>query len=249
MEFRPDLPFAEGLALDLWLPGGPVRACVAYLHGGGFARGSRKEGTAAALAARLVPEGVAVAALTCRLGAGPEALPPWMRTGLARLGARSRAAGMGLAPRLTGPALAAAVLDLSAAVAALRTGAVAPVLAGAPVRLVGLSAGGIAALALAAPPAGWSAHLVRPDAVTALAAVPPFPWRLSPAMPPCLILAARGDRIVPLPAARRAARRAAAVGAPLHLEVVAERGHAGPLAALLAGQDAAGRPWTDRLLS
>lgn len=236
---RPDLMLdpAHGLRLDLWRPEGAARGVVLWLHGGGFAKGSRKDPVAARLAAALVPRGLAVAATDYRLGAGPEALAPADAALAERMQRRSRRTGLTLRPRLCGAAFAAALFDAGAALAALRQGRCDPATAGLPLGVAGTSAGGILGLSLAWPPAEWAARLERPDAVLAVAAAMVQPWRLSPDGPPAVMLHGSRDRIIGPENARLAAARARAAGAPLTLVETGIPGHAAQVAALF---DAAG---------
>lgn len=245
----PALTFAPdgGLCLDLYLPAGPARGLILALHGGGFLKGGRGEPWAGRLAAQAVARGFALADADYRLRATAADFPPAEAQAIAVAVARGRALGLRLNPRLCGPALFAAMEDAGAALAALRSGALHPATAGLPVTVCGVSAGGIAALALAWPPEPWAARLPRPDAVLAVTAALAMPWRLAPGGPPCTLLHGSVDRIVPLADARLAARRARAAGATMRLVETGIRGHGPQVEALLTGRDAAGRPFLDLL--
>ncbi|HSF64775.1 MAG TPA: hypothetical protein VLA78_10325 [Paracoccaceae bacterium] len=245
----PALPFApdRGLSLDLHLPDGPPRGVILALHGGGFLRGARAEPWAQRLATLATARGHALADADYRLRATAADFPPAEAQAIAAAVARGRAVGLRLNPRLCGPALFAAMEDAGAALAALRSGALHPATAGLPVTICGISAGGIAALALAFPPAPWAARLPRPDAVLAVTAAVAMPWRLGAGGPPSTLLHGSVDRIVPLADARLAARRARAAGANLQLIETGIPGHVPQVEALLTGRDPAGRPYLDRL--
>ena len=243
MRVLPDLAYGPlpHQALDLALPDLP-RAVVAYAHGGGFTKGSRKEDSFAELAAQLCPLGIAVASVSYRLGGGLLDLDPPDRPAMRRMVAASAAVGVRLSPRLYGPAFAMALFDLGQAVSALKSGALAPALTGLSVTMLGMSAGGIAALSLAHPPKVWAGRLARPDAVLAVSAAMVQPWRLRPGGPPCLMLHGAVDRIIPPDDARLAARVAQEAGADLQVIITDTPGHVPQLARLLHGTAPDGRP-------
>ncbi|MDR7124127.1 hypothetical protein [Pseudotabrizicola sp. 4114] len=243
MRVLPDLSYGPlpHQALDLALPDLP-RAVLAYAHGGGFTKGSRKEATFAELAAQLCPWGIAVASVSYRLAGGLLDLDPPDRPAMRRMAAASAAAGLRLNPRLYGPAFAMALFDLGRAVLALKNGALAPALTGLPVTLLGMSAGGIAALSLAHPPQVWAGRLTRPDAVLAVSAAMVQPWRLRPGEPPCVMLHGAVDRIIPPADARLAACVAQEKGADLQVIITDTPGHVPQLTRLLHGTAPDGRP-------
>ncbi|RGP38567.1 alpha/beta hydrolase [Pseudotabrizicola alkalilacus] len=243
MRVIPDIPYGPlpHQALDLALPDLP-RAVVVYAHGGGFAKGSRKEETFADLVARLCPLGIAVASVSYRLGGGLVDMEPSDRPAMRRMVAASAAAGLRLNARLYGPAFAMALFDLGRAVSALKSGALVSALTGLPVTLLGMSAGGIAALSLAHPPKVWAGRLTRPDAVLAVSAAMVQPWRLRPGGPPCVMLHGGIDRIIPPDDARLAARVAQEMGADLRVMFTETSGHVPQLTRLLHGTAPDGRP-------
>jgi acetyl esterase/lipase len=229
---------------------------VVFLHGGGFLRGSPDDGVGAALARRLAGSKWAVTCATYRLGATAADLPGPTAADVAAEAARSRRAGVALAPRLLGPAFAAALDDAAAALrdlragralrdAGLRTGELPA--AGLPVAVFGVSAGGILALALRWPPARLAQHGPPPDATIAVAAALTQPWRLTPGGPPAILFHGARDRIVPPAVAQVGARRARARGAPLQVLDTGTAGHNAQVGAVLDGHDPAGRPWFDRV--
>ncbi len=238
--FAPD----RGLLLDAYVPPQTPWAIVLYLHGGGFLKGSRAEVLAEKLAQRLTLQGVAVVAPDYRLRTPLAAFTPKEATQIAEMQARSKGIGLTLAARLCGPAMYAALRDVSAAVQALRAGLV-PELEGLPVVCVGVSAGGIVALSLAYPPKGE--RLARPDAVLSIAGAMVQPWRLLPDGPPCVMLHGSLDRVIGPENPRLAARRAQARGANLLLVETGIPGHNTQTTAFLDGTDAQGRPYFDHL--
>jgi acetyl esterase/lipase len=235
-EFAPK----HGLMLDLYVPEGPARAVVLYLHGGGFLKGSRTEPETLRLAARLLPDGIAVASADYRLRVGLAAFPQETADAIEAAQARSASLGLTLARRLYGPAMVAAVQDAAAAVACLQG-----LLPSLPVIVCGVSAGGIAGLSIAYPPKGMD--LARPDAVMAISAAMVQPWRLTEGGPPCILLHGPRDRIIGLENARLAARRAKAVGAELRLVETAVKGHVSQVSVFFEKHDAKGQPYFDLL--
>lgn len=143
MQVLPDIPYGvlPHQRLDLVLPAA-VNAVVVYLHGGGFVKGSRKESTVDALVAHLLPLGIAVASVGYRLGGSLPQLARPDRMVVRRMEAASLAVGLRLSPRLYGAAFAHAVQDAGMAIAALRSGECVRQLAGLPVVVLGMSAGG-----------------------------------------------------------------------------------------------------------
>ncbi|MDP2080149.1 MAG: carboxylesterase family protein [Pseudotabrizicola sp.] len=243
MKTLPDLSYGPRphQALDLILPGAP-RAVVIYAHGGGFTKGSRKETTAVALAAQLAPLGIAVVSVSYRLGGTLRDLDAGDRARMRRMMAASARFGLRLHARLYGPAFACALLDLGQAVAALRTGAVAPDVKGLPITILGMSAGGIAALSLAHPPRVWAGRLAQPDAVLAVSAAMVQPWCLRPGGPPCVMLHGPVDRIISPQDARLAATTAQDRRVDLLLIVTDTPGHVPQLTRLIHGTAPDGRP-------
>ncbi|PKP84280.1 MAG: hypothetical protein CVT80_09065 [Alphaproteobacteria bacterium HGW-Alphaproteobacteria-2] len=245
MLLEPDIPFGtRGLALDLWRPPGSCAGTLVYAHGGGFLKGSRKEPAAAALAARFGALGFAVAAVSYRLGVRLADFPRAERRAIRESVARGSAEGLTLARRLRGAAMLGALDDLSEAVAFLRGEAPSRGLAPG-LGILGVSAGGIAALSLAWPPDFRAGRVAQPDAVVAVAAAMAEPWRLAPTGPPALMLHGPADRVVGPENAALAARMAEAAEAPLRLVVTGMPGHNAQLRALLEGRDAAGRFWAE----
>lgn len=242
MRVLPDISYGPlpHQALDLALPPAP-RAIVVYAHGGGFTKGTRKEATFAHLAARLGPLGIAVASVSYRLGGRMADMEQADRPAMRRMMAASAAAGLRLNPRLCGPAFALALFDLGLAVAALRGGAVSLALTGLPFTLVGMSAGGIAALSLAHPPRVWAGRLARPDAVLAVSAAMVQPWCLRSGRPPCVMLHGAVDRIIPPDDARLAARVAQEKRADLRVILSDTPGHVPQLTRMLYGTAPDGR--------
>lgn len=238
---------ARNLSLDLLLPPGPPRAVILYLHGGGFRKGARRGPEVDALAPVVESKGIALAAADYRLNTGLDAFSPDDQRVITSIQRRAAARGSGIARALCGPAFAAAIFDASAAIRALRAGQVTPLTAGLPIVILGLSAGGIAGLALAHPPAEWAARLHFPDAVMAVSAAVVMPWRLAPGRPPCRMLNSAMDRIIPIANPRRAASIAHAADADLALTESHTRGHNMQWETFLTGNDPSGRRYFDLL--
>lgn len=238
-----DIAVTTTATLDLWLPEAAPRATLLWLHGGGFLKGSRKEPVAAALAERLLPQGVAVASGDYVLSGSAASLPAGMRAEQREFSRQAQQAGLRMARRLHGPAFAAALLDASALVAALAGGAAHAATAGRPVIVAGHSAGGILALSLAYPPQQWATRIAPPQAVLALAAALVHPWALRAGGPPARLLVASRDRIVPPADAAIGAQMAAERRADLVLVETGIAGHNQQIAALFDGLDQHGHPW------
>lgn len=244
MQNLPDLAYGPlpHQRLDLYLPAQAPKAIVAYAHGGGFVKGRRKEATVGHLAGALCPLGIAVASISYRLGGTSDDLPAKDQRAVGRMMRASRAAGLSLRPRLYGPAFVSALFDLSRALRALRDPSIAPLPAPCPIVLLGMSAGGIAALSLAHPPQVWVRRLDRPDAVLAVSAAMVQPWCLRAGAPPCVMLHGATDRIIPPQDATLAADRAVARGADLRLVLSPIPGHVQQLTYLLHGTAPEDRP-------
>ncbi len=238
---------ARALSLDLLLPSEPPRAVILYLHGGGFRKGARRGTETAALAQVVEGKGLALAAADYRLNTGIDAFSPEDQRISASIQRRAAARGAGVAKALCGPAFAAAIFDASAAIRALRAGRVTPLTAGLPIVILGLSAGGIAGLALAHPPAEWASRLQLPDAVMAISAAVVMPWRLSAGGPPCHMFNSATDWIIPIANPRRAAALAQATGTSLTLTESHTRGHNPQWPTFLTGKAPDGRRYLELL--
>jgi acetyl esterase/lipase len=230
----------KALLLDLYRPAGPVRALVLYLHGGGFLKGRRAEPAATTLAARLLPQGVAVASADYRLRVPLSAFPDAQAQAIEQAQARSKSAGLTLAARLCGSEMVAALQDANEALTFLRR-----LLSGVPVVVCGVSAGGILGLSLAHPPKGMA--LAQPDAVMAISAALVQPWRLTAAGPPAVLLHGHPDRVIGLENPRLALRRAVARGADLQLVETGIGGHNTQVGTFFDGADSRGAPYFNLL--
>ncbi len=247
---HPDITYkttADGqqLKMDIYLPQTPVRATVLYAHGGGFKKGNRKDGNAPLLAAKLGKDGVMVASVDYRLKTDIAAFAHEKQPLIKAAMARSLRIGRPINPQFCGPRLYAVVEELSDAVAFLRSANQPFATKTGPMLALGVSAGGIAVLSLAFPPRGWD-DLHRPDAVIGLAAAMVQPWRLSQDGLPSLMVHGYKDRIIDPKNARFAARRAAAVLAPLEVVITDTRGHNPQVYLFIDGDDAQGQPWLNR---
>ncbi|MEQ9693316.1 hypothetical protein [Shimia sp. SDUM112013] len=236
----------SALALDLFLPGGPARAAVVFAHGGGFFKGQRQGADVDRLAALLTGRGFAMASLSTRLGTTISEFPALQQDAIRTHAARSRKAGLTLAPRLYGPAFEAARQDLAAGIAWLRSHATTYDITSDKVGIVGVSAGGIAGLSLAYPPRNLPTE-ARPDAVLAISACMVQPWRLHAGGPPCLLLNSAVDRIVPPENPRLTLHRARTTGAPVTGLTCARNGHNPPFQALLEDRHTDGTPYANHM--
>jgi len=167
------------LALDLYLPDSlRAEACVIYAHGGGFLSGGRGHVEAVHFAKHFTDAGFALASVSYRLGTPAATFNARDQGYIEDDAARSARIGLTLSPKLYGPAFFAAMEDLSKAVSFLWMEGPSIGVATPKVGILGVSAGGIAALALAYPPALWRHRVSRPDAVVAISAAFVQPWRL-----------------------------------------------------------------------
>lgn len=228
---------------DLWLPQGRPRATVLYLHGGGFRKGDRGEPFLPDLSRILIPRGFALASGSYRLGATMADLPREDRPHVRRMMAASGRSGLRLSSRLYGPAFVAALFDASDVIRDVEVAS-----DGAPIVILGMSAGGILGLSLVHPPKIWEGRLARPSGVLAVSAAMVQPWCLRAGGPPSVMLHGSLDRIIPLADARLAGRVAAERGARLSVIETGEPGHVRQLELLLTGRRADGRPWLHLLM-
>ncbi|MBU2941998.1 hypothetical protein Q4525_08855 [Shimia thalassica] len=239
----------NGLALDLYLPKGPARASVLFAHGGGFYKGARADAAVTRLAQILTDHDLAMASASYRLGTKPEAFSPADRRLIQISQTRTANSGLSVSSRLCGSAFEAARQDLGAALGWMRAAHKAHGIHSEKVGFVGVSAGGIAGLALAYPPR-FLPECPRPDAVFAVSACAVQPWRLTPHGPPCVLLNNDRDKIIRPENPRLTQRRARGVGAPVKSLWCDRKGHNAPFLALLEDRDpTAGRPYTDHLLT
>lgn len=234
------------LYLDIFRPKKTTKATLLYAHGGGFKKGSRKDKTSQRLADKLCGEGVLVASADYRLKTDISAFPRENRPAIVAAQARTARVGMPINPDFCGPRFYAALEDLSDAVFFLRDED--GPLAGKTGRLavLGVSAGGIAALSLAFPPRGVWEGLNRPDAAIGLCAAMVQPWRLSADGIPSLLFHGYTDRIISPKNTAFTARRVATSSAPLDVVVTDTRGHNTQIELFIDGNDPDGKPWIER---
>ena len=235
---------AENLALDLYLPYRTPRATVVFAHGGGFQKSTRSSAEVLPLARRFTRDGYAFASITYRLNTPLEAFELQYRKAIRSNRKRSVESGLTTSKRLMGPAFEVARLDLGAAVAFMKSRNSDWDIATSSVFMVGVSAGGIAALSLAYPPENLPTTC-QPDAVLGLGAAMVQPWCLSPNGVSCLMLHSTMDRIIRPQNTAMVEKAARQAEAPLRTMFCARRGHAAPVEALLNDKDKTGRPyWT-----
>ncbi len=250
-EIEPDTVYkttadGTGLKMDIFRPKKKIRATLLYAHGGGFKKGNRKDIVARHLAEKLCAEGVLVASVDYRLKTDITAFPQDNRPAIEAAQARTARVGMPINPQFCGPRLYAALEDLSDAVFFLRdkdgplAGKTGPLL------VLGVSAGGIAALSLAFPPRGVWQGLSRPDAVIGLCAAMVQPWRLAANGVPSLLFHGCTDRVISPKNTTFTAHRVATTSAPLKVIVTDTRGHNPQIDLFINGNDPDGKPWLDQ---
>lgn len=237
------------LELDLYLPDTlTADACVIYMHGGGFRRGHRSHVEAGHFAQRLTDAGYAMAAISYRLRTDISAFSEDDQAHIQAQIERSKKVGLDLSPNLYGASFVAAMEDLSNAIEYLWVEGERLGIASRKLGILGISAGGIAGLALAYPPMPWVRRVSRPDAVVALSAAIVHPWRLEPNGPPCLMFHGPQDRIIDMGNAQLGAARAQQVGAPVTLIDTKVKGHVTQVDAVLDGTHHDGTPYMQLVL-
>lgn len=238
------------LALDLYLPDDlTATACVIYAHGGGFRRGARHHVEAAHFAQHLTDAGFAVASISYRLGTGTDAFSQKDQDYIEAYAARGAKLGLRMSPKLYGTAFMAAMEDMSKAIEYLWVEGAALGIAQRKIGVLGVSAGGIAGLALAYPPTHWAVRVSKPDAVVAISSAIVQPWRIEEDGPPCMMIHGPQDRIISIEDAQIGAMRAEQAGAPVTLIDTAVPGHATQVDVVLDGADAEGVPYMQTVIA
>ncbi|SFK63683.1 alpha/beta hydrolase fold domain-containing protein [Shimia haliotis] len=235
------------LALDLFLPDGPATGTVIHAHGGGFFKGGRKGERTTRLAEKLTGEGLAMAAVSYRLGTPMQALDAPTRRAVKFNRQRTQEAGISIANRLTGSAFEAARQDIGTAMKYIKNNTERFDIKQNKTAIMGISAGGIAGLALAYPSQNLPV-CPRPDAVIALGAALMQPWALSHDGPHGMLIHSHYDRVISpdnTPLAKQAAEQA---NAPLLVLTCARKGHNAPTQALLEDDAPDGTPYWSFML-
>jgi len=251
MKCLPDLVYDADnhLALDLYLPDGlQASACVIYAHGGGFKSGGRHHVEAVRFAKHFTDAGFALASVSYRLGTGPEAFSAQDRDQMERDGLRAQQIGLTLSPTFYSPAAMAAMEDLSKAVSFMWMEGQSIGIETPKVGILGVSAGGVAALMLAYPPAHWRDRVSRPDAVVALSSAFVQPWELDAEGPSCLLINGEYDRVIHLRNAQIGVMRAKHVGAPVALHITERPGHLSQIEEVLEGRTEQEEPYMQLVL-
>ncbi|SFM15548.1 alpha/beta hydrolase [Shimia aestuarii] len=251
MRLTRDILYAERpgqpLALDLYQPDGPASGMVIQAHGGGFFKGDRHGPRVKILAERLCDLGLALASIDYRLGTGPDAFSDLDQRAIQHNRRRALKGGVKIAKRMLGPAFEAARQDLGAAIDFLRANRNSFEIDSDKIAVFGVSAGGIAGLALAYPPDNLPAA-AKPNAVIALGAALAHPWAVTPNGPPVLMLHSQQDRIIAPEIAELARSAAENHGASLTLLTCPRRGHNAPMQALLQDDAPDGTPYWDHMM-
>ncbi|TCL09337.1 alpha/beta hydrolase family protein [Shimia isoporae] len=230
------------LALDLFLPNGPASAVVLHAHGGGFFKGGRKSERTTRFARQLTGEGLAMAAVSYRLGTPMHVLEASTRRAVKQNRRKSQTAGLSTANRLMGAAFEAARQDISQAMIFLNNCRATHEITSHKLAILGISAGGIAGLALAHPAANLPT-CTRPNAVIALGSALLHPWALDPEGPPCLMIHSHYDRVINPTNAKLAKEAAERAHAPVRVLTCARKGHNAPAQALLDDGAPDGTPY------
>ncbi|SFR65563.1 alpha/beta hydrolase [Litoreibacter janthinus] len=237
------------LALDLYLPDSlTADACVIYAHGGGFRRGHRAHVETGHFALKLTEAGFAMASISYRLRTENDAFSEEDVAHIEAQIARTEKVGLTLSPNLYGASFMAAMEDMSNAIEYLWVEGERLGIASRKLGVLGISAGGIAGLALAYPPMPWVRRVSRPDTVVAISSAIVQPWRLEPDGPPCLMFHGPNDRIIDLSNAQLGAARAQQVGAPVTLIDTKVKGHVTQVDEVLDGIHPDGTPYMQMVI-
>ncbi|WP_040818725.1 alpha/beta hydrolase [Litoreibacter arenae] len=232
------------LAFDLYLPDNlKADACVIYAHGGGFRRGHKAHVETGHFALKLTEAGFAMASISYRLRTGLDAFSQEDVAHIEAQMVRTAKVGLNLSPNLYGAAFIAAMEDMSHAIEYLWVEGECFGIASRKVGVLGVSAGGIAGLALAYPPKPWMRRVSRPDTVVAISSAIVQPWRLEQDGPPCLMFHGPQDRIIALSNAQLGTARAQQVGAPVVLIDTKVKGHVSQVDEVLDGSHPDGTPY------
>ncbi|MBB5516406.1 acetyl esterase/lipase [Rubricella aquisinus] len=227
MEVTRDIPFAtrlradgreEVLRAELTHPGADA-PLVLLAHGGGFRKGSRHNPGLARIGMALNEAGFATATVDYRLNTSMDELPEQVHPILTQNIRRVKKRGLPVPDNLMSTRMMGAVLDLSEAVGFFSTQ---PQISGPPM-ILGVSAGAIAGMTLAHPPAGMDLH--QPAAVISIVGLVPFPWNLSAAGAPALMIGAGRDRVIPAKSLPIAGRWAARNAAPVERHMLPDARH------------------------
>jgi len=251
MKCLPDLVYDADshLLLDLYLPDDlQASACVIYAHGGGFRSGGRDHVEALHFAKSFTDAGYAMASVCYRLGTSLEAFSKSDRDLIERNGLRAEKVGLTLSRAFYGPAAMAAMEDLSKAVSFLWMEGQSIGIAVPKVGILGVSAGGVAALLLAYPPAHLRHRVSRPDAVVAVSSAFVQPWELDADGPSCLLINGSQDRVIHMRNAEIGATRAEQVGAPVALHNTLVPGHLAQVDLVLDGESRHGENYMQLVL-
>lgn len=214
------------LELDLYLPDSlTADACVIYAHGGGFLRGHRSRVEAGHFAQALTDAGFAMASTSYRLRTEMNAFSDEDQVHIQAQIDRTEKVGLSMTSNLYGPAFIAAMEDVSNAIEYMWVEGERLGIASRKLGVLGVSAGGIAGLALAYPPMPWVRRVSRPDAVVAISGAIVHPWRLEADGPPCLMFHGPNDDSIDIGNAQLGAARAQTVGAPVSLINTQVDGH------------------------
>ena len=226
----------HGLELDLYLPDNlTADACVIYAHGGGFRRGNRAAVETGHFAQNLTDAGFAMASISYRLNTALDTFLDEDAEQIQTHMARSAKVGLTLSPNFYGASFIAAMEDMSNAIEYLWVEGDRLGITSRKLGILGISAGGIAGLALAYPPMPWMQRVSRPDAVVAISSALVHPWRLEADGPPCLMFHGPNDRSIDIGNAQLGAARAQQVGAPVTLIDTKIKGHVSQIDEVLDG--------------
>lgn len=244
-------PYRPGLALDYTCGPDRPKALVVHAHGGSFLTGNRNDRLARHFSAELAGRGLAFASIDYRKGGKPlQGVPPGDVQAIEAAEAESRRVYPEIEARLFGPLLYRAAEDFALAVDWLRSAPEGPGLCDVPLIVMGLSAGGMAAMAYAWGLDGRDPFPVTPILALGVAAVPPQPWRITPGHPTTgAVLLARGDPIMPCAAVARLGDDMVARACKLEVGMIPYGQHNRPVRELIPTDGQAAGAWHDWFLA
>ena len=237
------------LGLELYLPDTlTADACVIYVHGGGSDSGHWADVETAHIAQKLTEAGFAMASISYRFRTEIGAFSDEDTALIQAQMARSKKVGLDLSPSFYGASLFATMEDISNAIEYLWVEGDRLGIASNKLGVLGVSAGGIAGLALAYPPKAWVRRVSRPDAVVAISSALVHPWRLEADGPPCLMFHGTNDDVIDIGNVQLGAARAQQLGVPVTLIDTKVDGHMSQVDEVLDGTHPDGTPYIQMVI-
>ena len=211
-------------------------------------RGHRGRVEVGHFAQHLTDAGFAMASISYRLRTAMDAFSDEDQAHIQAQMQRTEKVGLNLTENLYGPEFVAAMEDVSNAIEFMWVEGERLGIASRKLGVLGVSAGGIAGLALAYPPMPWVRRVSRPDAVVAISAALVHPWRLEADGPPCLMFHGPNDEAVDIGNAQLGAARAQSIGAPVTLIDTKVDGHVTQIDEVLDNAHPDGTPYMQMVI-